>query len=111
MPGASGPAHVPMIPFTACRPMKMSFSNQRRSRSVALIVNNRVMSATVCWSISLRSAHPSCARSLMSPNFFDPTFGGVFMSSGPMMFAMRPIHASNFGHCSASCLLNRLIVS
>ena len=47
----------------------------------------------------------------MSPNRFEPTFGGVFMSSGPMMLAMRPIHASNFGHCSASCLLKRLIVS
>ena len=100
-----------MIPFTDCSPMKMSLSNHRRSRSVALIVNSWVMSATVRWSISLRSDHPSCARSLMSPNRFEPTFGGVFMRSGPMMLAMRPIHASNFGHCSASCLLKRLIVS
>ena len=87
-----------MMPFTDCRPMNTSFSNHRRSRSVALIVNSRVMSATVRWSISLRSIHSSCAWSLMSRNFFDPTCGGVFMSSGPMMFAMRPIHSSNLGH-------------
>ena len=47
VPGASGPAHVPMMPFTACSPMNTSFSNHWRSRSVALIVNSRVMSATV----------------------------------------------------------------
>ena len=111
VPGASGPDHVPMIPFTDCRPMNTSFSNQRRSRSVALIVNSRVMSATVCWSTSLRSCHASCATSLMSAAFLDPTCGGVSISSGPMMLAMRPIHASNLGHWSASCLENFAIDS
>ena len=40
------------------------------------------MSATVLSSISLRSAHASCPRSLMSPNFFDPTCGGVGRAAG-----------------------------
>ena len=95
VPGASGPAHVPMMPLTAMKPFSTGDSNQRSSRSVALIVNSRVMSATVCGSISLRSVQPSWATSLMSLAFLEPRFGGVSISSGPMMSAMRPIQASN----------------
>ena len=90
VPGASGPAHVPMMPLTDMNPFICGVSNQRSSRSVALIVNSRVMSATVCSSTCLRSDHPSWNTSLMSPNRFDPRCGGVFISSGPMMSAMCP---------------------
>ena len=95
VPGASGPAHVPMIPLTAMKPFSTGDSNQRSSRSVALIVKSRVMSATVWGSISLRSCQPSCATSLMSPGFLDPRLGGVSIRSGPRMFAILPIHSSN----------------
>ena len=93
MPGLIGPAHVPMMPLTDWLPMTTGLSNQRLSKSAALIVNSRVMSATVRSSISLRNAHVSMPRSLMSPNFFDPTCGGVRSSSGCRMFAIRPIHS------------------
>ena len=66
VPGASGPAQVPMMPLTAMKPFICGVSNHRSSRSVALIVNRRVMSATVCSSTCLRSFHPSLATSLMS---------------------------------------------
>ena len=69
VPGAIGPAHVPMIPFTDCTPMTTGSSNQRSSRSAALIVNSRVMSATVFSSSSLRSVHASRPVSMMSRSF------------------------------------------
>jgi hypothetical protein len=111
VPGASGPAQVPMIPLTAMKPFITGDSNHRSRRSVALIVNNRVMSATVRSSSSLRRPHPSWATSLMSRAFLEPRRGGVRMSSGPRMSAMRPIHASNAGYESASRFENRAMVS
>ena len=92
VPGASGPAHVPMIPFTDMNPIIWGVSNHRSSRSVALIVNSRVMSPTVCSSMCLRSFQPSLPRSHSAFGFFEPTCGGVSIRIGPRMFAMRSIH-------------------
>ena len=69
VPGAIGPAHVPMIPFTDCTPMTTGSSNHRASRSAALIVNRRVIVATVFSSSSLRSVHASRPMSTMSRSF------------------------------------------
>ncbi len=93
VPGASGPAHVPMIPFTAMKPLITGDSNHRSSRSVALIEKRRVMSATVFSSISFRSCQPSIATSLMSRNLLEPTCGGVRMSIGPRMSEIRLIQS------------------
>jgi hypothetical protein len=93
VPGASGPAQVPMIPLTAMNPFICGVSNQRSSRSVALIVNSRVMSAAVCSSTCVRRPHANWNTSFRSPNFFEPMWGGVCMRSGPMMSAIRPTHA------------------
>jgi hypothetical protein len=97
VPGASGPAHVPMMPFTAMNPFMTGDSNQRSSRSAALIENNRVTSATVFALTSLRSFHASLATSRMSRGFFDPSSGGVSISIGPRIAAIHPIHSSKAG--------------
>ena len=93
VPGASGPAHVPMMPLTAMKPFISGVTNQRSSRSVALIVNRRVTSPTVASSTWARSFHASLPRSHRSVGFLDPTWGGVSISIGPRMSEMREIHS------------------
>ena len=83
VPGASGPAHVPMMPLTAMNPFISGDSNHRSSSSVALIVNSRVTSATVASSTCERSFHASLPRSHRSAGFFEPTWGGVSISMRP----------------------------
>ena len=60
VPGSSGPAHVPITPFTVSMPLIASDSNQSFSRSVTLIVNSRVTSPTP-RTPSLRIFHAVCA--------------------------------------------------
>ncbi len=100
-----------MMPFTARNPLSTGDSNHRSSRSAALIVNSRVMSATVCASISLRSIQPSWATSLMSFGSREPTVGGVCHSIGDRIAPMRPIHSSYAKYVSASRFENRPIDS
>ena len=92
VPGASGPAQVPMIPLTDMNPFICGDSNHRSSSSVALIVNRRVMSPTVRSSTCLRSFDASLPRSHRSRALRDPRCGGVSISSGPRIAAIRSIH-------------------
>ena len=47
VPGAKGPAQVPMMPLIDSIPFTTSLSNQRSRRSAQLMVKSRVMSPTV----------------------------------------------------------------
>ncbi len=109
-PGSSGPAHVPMIPLTASIPFISSDSNQSSSRSVMLIVNSRVTSATP-RTPSLRTFHAVRAVSSRSPIASDPARGGLCSSSGPRMSATPFSHASHSGSASASFFENCAIES
>ena len=110
VPGSSGPAQVPMIPFTASMPLISSDSNQSSSRSVMLMVNSRVTSPTP-RTPSLRIFHAARALSIRSPNAIEPIFGGFCRSSGPRTSATSWSHASHCGRASASFLENCAIES
>ncbi len=58
-----------------------------------LMVSNRVMSAVMRGVILLRIGQASFARSSRSPGRFEPTFGGTWVSSGPITSAIRPIQS------------------
>ena len=110
MPGSSGPAHVPITPFTVSIALIASDSNQSSSRSVTLIVNSRVTSATPRWP-SLRIFHAVCALGDQVAERSEPTFGGTCSSSGPSTSATPFSHASHFGSVSASFFENCAIES
>ena len=110
VPGSSGPAHVPITPFTVSIALIASDSNQSSSRSVTLIVNRRVTSATPRVP-SLRIFHADCALATRSPIASEPSFGGTCSSSGPRTSATPFSHASHFGSVSASFFENCAIES
>ena len=110
VPGSMGPAHVPMMPLTASIPLIASDSNQSFNRSVMLIENKRVTSATP-RTPSLRTFHAVFAVSIRSPSAIEPALGGLWSSSGPRMSATPCSQSSHSGIASASFLENCAIES
>ncbi len=71
-----------MTPLTVSIALIASDSNQSSNRSVTLIVNRRVTSATPRCPRP-RIFHAVCACGIRSTSFVDPTCGGTLSSSGP----------------------------
>ena len=94
-----------MTPLMASIPLMASDSNQSLTRSVTLMVNSRVTSATPRRP-SLRTFHPVSAWARRSPGASDPSLGGTCSRSGPRTSATPLSQASHFGIVSASFLEN-----
>src|SRR5918994_1072801 len=75
VPGESGPAHVPITPFTVSMPFTGSDSNHSLSRSETLIVNSFVTSPTPRMP-SPRVFHATRSCSSRSRTRIDPSRGG-----------------------------------
>ena len=101
---------MPITPLTVSIALIASDSNQSFSRSVTLIVNRRVTSATPRWPRP-RIFHAVWACGSRSPSLVDPTWGGTLNSSGPDTSETPFIHASHFGRVSASFFENCAIES
>jgi hypothetical protein len=110
VPGSSGPAQVPITPFTVSIALIASDSNQSLSRSLTDIVNRRVTSPTP-RSPSLRVLQAVRSVSSRSPGFSEPTCGGTCSSSGPSTSETPFSHSSHLGSVSASRLENCAIES
>ncbi len=110
VPGSSGPAHVPITPLTASIALIASDSNQSFNRSVMLMVNRRVTSATP-RTPSLRIFHAAFALSIRSPTASEPAFGGTCSSSGPRTSATPFSQSSHSSSVSASFFENCAIES
>ena len=90
-----------MTPLIASMPLIASDSNQSLTRSVTLMLNRRVTSATPRIP-SFRTLQPACAWASRSPGDIDPSLGGTWSRSGPRTSATPFSHASHFGIVSAS---------
>ncbi len=101
VPCERGPAQVPMTPLTESAPRIASDSNSSSSRSAMLDVKRRVMFAVARTSHD-RACHASFACSKRSPGWWEPSRGGVSVSSGERTSAMLPSHASHRSYASAS---------
>ena len=110
VPGAYGPAQVPITPLTASAPLTCGDSNQSSSRSAMLMLISRVMSATMRASTP-RFFQTSLPRSARSDGEWLPMLGGTRVSSGPITSAMPASQAFHFGQASASFFDHRAISS
>ena len=78
---ASGPAHVPMMPFTPMAPCMASVSNHSRARSGA--PSWRRTTSELERTSSPLSRHTTFSWSIRSAGRFEPRRGGTCVSSGP----------------------------